>query len=129
MKALKAGRPRTASPRQLGGRNRPQNDRRALATDEVVGLGSRCNSLKGESRTWLRGETNPRGSERSKPSRACETLRADRRARPGKLARKWTPGAGVAMGKGTPRKAPRTHACGQVRSGKNSEEEIELRRG
>jgi hypothetical protein len=63
------------------------NDRRARATDEVVRLGSRSKPLKGESRTWLRGEINPQGKERSKPSRAWETLWADRRARTGKLAR------------------------------------------
>jgi hypothetical protein len=70
MNALEAGRLRTAPARQLFGRSQPPNDRRARATDEVVRLGSRNKPLKGESRTWLRGETNPRGARRSKPSRA-----------------------------------------------------------
>jgi hypothetical protein len=61
---------RTALARQLGGRNQPRNDTRAEAIDEMVRLGSRRKPLKGESRTWLRGETNPQGKERSKPSRA-----------------------------------------------------------
>jgi hypothetical protein len=60
----------TAPARQLDGRSQPQNDRRARATDEVVRLGSRDKPLKGESRTWLRGEINLQGRERSKPSRA-----------------------------------------------------------
>jgi hypothetical protein len=60
----------TAPWRQLDGRSRLHNDRRARAIDERVRLGSRWKSLKGESRTWLRGETNPQGKERSKPPRA-----------------------------------------------------------
>jgi len=55
---------------ELDGRTRPRNDKRASATDEVARLGSRSKPLKGESRTWLRGETNPQGRERRKPSRA-----------------------------------------------------------
>ena len=70
MKALKPGRLRTAPERQLAGRSQLHNDKRERATDEVVWLGSRIKPLKGESRTWLRGETNPQGRERSKPSRA-----------------------------------------------------------
>jgi len=61
---------RTAPERQLDGRTQPLDDRRARAIDEMVWLGSRDKPLKGESRTWLRGETNPQGRERSKPSRA-----------------------------------------------------------
>jgi len=34
--------------------------------------------LESESRTWLRGETNPQGRWRRKPSRTCETSRAER---------------------------------------------------
>jgi hypothetical protein len=60
----------TAPARQLGGRSRPRNDKRAPAIDEMVRLGSRSKPLKGESRTWLWGETNPQGRERSKPSGA-----------------------------------------------------------
>jgi len=60
----------TAPARQLDGRGQLQNDRRARTIDEMGLLGSRSKPLKGESRTWLRGETNPQGMERSKPSRA-----------------------------------------------------------
>jgi hypothetical protein len=34
--------------------------------------------LESESRTWQRGETNPRGRARSKPSRTCKTSRTER---------------------------------------------------
>jgi len=61
---------RTAPARQLDGRSQPLNDRRARAIDEMVRPGGRYKPLKGESRTWLRGEINPQGRERSKPSRA-----------------------------------------------------------
>jgi hypothetical protein len=46
------------------------NDKRVRVVDEAAGLGSGRKPLNGESRTWLRGETNPQGSRRSKPSRA-----------------------------------------------------------
>jgi len=36
------------------------------------------NPLKREPRTWQRGETNPQGRWRRKPSRTCETSRAER---------------------------------------------------
>jgi hypothetical protein len=55
---------------QLGGRDEQTNDKRARVADEAVRLGSGRKPLEGESRTWLRGETNPQGSKRSKPSRA-----------------------------------------------------------
>jgi hypothetical protein len=103
---------RTALARQLDGRSQPLNDRRARAIDEMVRPGSRYKPLKGESRTWLRGEINPQGRERSKPSRACETLRADRRARHGKLAYQWTLSVDVAMGKENPKEGATHLACG-----------------
>jgi hypothetical protein len=56
--------------RQLGGRRQPVTDKRARGADEAFWLGSGRKPLEGESRTWLRGEINPQGRERSKPSRA-----------------------------------------------------------
>jgi hypothetical protein len=44
--------------------------KRVRAAEEAVRLGGERKPLKGESRTWLRGETNSQGRERSKPSRA-----------------------------------------------------------
>src|SRR4051794_2152711 len=45
-----------------------------------VRLRARDNPLEGKPWTWLRGETNPQGRWRSKPSRACETPRTERSA-------------------------------------------------
>jgi len=59
------------------------NDTRARTVDEAARLGGGNKPLEGESRTWLGDETSPRGSGGRKPSRACETPRADRRARVG----------------------------------------------
>jgi len=56
--------------RQLGCRGGARNDRRVRIADEANRLGGGGKPLKGESRTWLRGETDPRSSRRSKPSRA-----------------------------------------------------------
>jgi hypothetical protein len=56
------------------------NDRRARTVDETARLGGGNKPLRGESRTWLWDETSPRGSGGRKPSRACETPGADRRA-------------------------------------------------
>jgi hypothetical protein len=53
--------------------------------------------LKGSSRTWLRGEINPQGRRRSKPSRARETPRAERSGL-GIARGEWTSPADVAMG-------------------------------
>ena len=105
------------------------NDRRARAVDEADRLGDGNKPLRGESRTWLWDETSPRGRGGSKPSRACETPRAERRA-----------GLGSPFGSGSPRLISRLgtrphgrrlpHPCGgQVRSGSYSEEEAKLRRG
>jgi hypothetical protein len=44
-------------------------DRRAETVDEAVRLCDGEKPLESESRTWLRGETNPRGTQRTKPSR------------------------------------------------------------
>jgi len=55
------------------------NDRRARAVDEAVRLGGGNKPLKGKSRTWLWDETSPQGRGERKPSRACETPRAERR--------------------------------------------------
>jgi hypothetical protein len=70
MNALEAGRLELAPARQLDGRRESHNDRRARAADEAGRLGGGMKPLKGESRTWLRGETNPQGMTRRKPSRA-----------------------------------------------------------
>jgi len=48
-------------------------------TDEVVRLGRGRKPLERETWTWQQDETSLQGSARSKPSRACETLRAERR--------------------------------------------------
>ncbi len=62
------------------------------------------NPLKREPRTWQRGETNPQGRWRRKPSRTCETSRAERcgpgmsAAWMGQPIRWWTPPADVAKG-------------------------------
>jgi hypothetical protein len=78
--------------------------REGMATDEVVQLG-RGRNPEAESWTWQQGEINLQGQARSKPSRACETLRAERRwawdAR-----QMWTRWIDAAKRKGTPRKAP-----------------------
>jgi len=55
---------------KLSGRDESNNGKRARIADEAVRLGSGRKPLKGESRTWLRGEINPQGVQRSKPSRA-----------------------------------------------------------
>jgi hypothetical protein len=58
------------------------NGARVRATDEVVRLERRKQPLKREPWTRQRDETSAQGTRRSKPSRACETLRAElRRAR------------------------------------------------
>jgi hypothetical protein len=49
---------------------RAGNDKRVRGADEVLRLGGGIEPLRGESRTWLWGEIDPQGSERSKPSRA-----------------------------------------------------------
>jgi len=90
--------------------------------------GQRGKPLKSESRTWLQDETSLQGAWRSKPSRACETLRAEPR-RVWELVAEWTPRADVAKGKETLEEA--LGALGQ-RAGRwqqHSEEEVELRRG
>jgi hypothetical protein len=108
---------------------KPVNDTRARAADEAVRLGGGNKPLKGESRTWLWGETNPRGRGESKPSRVCETPGAERRV-----------GLGCPLASGSPRLISRlgtepqgrrsSHPCaGQVRSGQYSEEEAKLTRG
>lgn len=48
-------------------------------TDEVVRLERGRKPLERETWTWQQDETSLQGSARSKPSRACETLRAERR--------------------------------------------------
>jgi hypothetical protein len=55
---------------KLSGRDESKNGKRVWVADEAVRLGSGSKPLKGESRTWLRGEINPQGVKRSKPSRA-----------------------------------------------------------
>ena len=72
--------PSWSTPRQRGGQAERRNGRRARTTDEVDRLGGGDKPLEGESRTWQRDETSPRGGRGSKPSRACETPRAERRS-------------------------------------------------
>ena len=54
------------------------NDRRAAAGDEPAGASREGKPLESEPWTRQRGETNPQGRKRSKPSRTCETSRAER---------------------------------------------------
>jgi len=61
--------------RQAGGTNGEEG----RATDEVVWLGRGRNPLERETWTWQQDETSLQGTARSKPSRACETLRAEQR--------------------------------------------------
>lgn len=61
--------------------------------------------LKREAWTWQQDETSLQGTARSKPSRACETLRAEHR-RAWDVRRMWTRGVDVAKRLETPRKAP-----------------------
>lgn len=60
------------------GSERVENGARVTASDELVRPGSRDNSLESESRTRLRGETNPRDRWRSNPPETCETSGAER---------------------------------------------------
>jgi hypothetical protein len=69
MKALKTGRAELELSGQPGGRRRPLTGKRERGDDESLWLGGGRKPLEGESRTWQRGETNPQGRERSKPSR------------------------------------------------------------
>ena len=48
------------------------------AGESRYGSAGRDKPLKGKPWTWLRGETNPQGRWRSKPSRTCETSRTER---------------------------------------------------
>jgi hypothetical protein len=61
--------------RQAGGTNGEEGQ----VTDEVVWLGRGRNPLERETWTWQQDETSLQGTARSKPSRACETLRAEQR--------------------------------------------------
>ncbi len=54
------------------------NGARVTATDEVVRPGRGRKPLEREPWTRQRSEINAQGSRRSKPSRACETLRTER---------------------------------------------------
>ena len=55
------------------------NDARGTVADEAIRPGRERKPLEREPWTWLRDETSAQGAGRSKPSRACETLRAERR--------------------------------------------------
>jgi hypothetical protein len=85
---------------------RGANGARVTATDEVVRPGRRRKPLEREPWTRQRDETGAQGTRRSKPSRACETLRAER-SRDGNPGGKWTPRARVVMRDETPREAHR----------------------
>jgi hypothetical protein len=67
------------------------------------------NPLKRETWTWQQDETSLQGSARSKPSRACETLRAEHRWA-WDAHRTWTRKARVAKRFETPWKAPGSHS-------------------
>jgi hypothetical protein len=54
------------------------NGARVAATDEVVRPGRRRKPLEREPWTRQRSEIDAQGTRRRKPSRACETLRAER---------------------------------------------------
>jgi hypothetical protein len=71
-------------------------------------------------------ETSPRGRGESKPSRACETPRAERRVGR-EPARKWISTADIAMGNETPRKALIASVRWAGRGGQYSEEEASSR--
>lgn len=73
--------------RQAGGTNGAEG----RATDEVVRLDRGRKPLERQTWTWQRNETSPQGTARSKPSRACETLRAER-GEPGMLTERGLAG-------------------------------------
>jgi hypothetical protein len=105
------------------------NDRRAQHGDEPRWLGGGNKPLKGESRTWQWDETSPRGCGERKPSRVCETPRAERRARLGSSLASGSPQLMSRLGR-KPQGRRSSHPCvGQVRSGSHSEEEAKLRGG
>jgi len=66
------------------------------------------------------------GKRRSKPSRACETLRMER-SETGMLANWWTLLAGTAMGNGTSREVAQHFGVERVWNGMDSEEERSAR--
>jgi hypothetical protein len=59
------------------------NGERVGATDEVSPLPRGRKPLKREPWTWQQDETGLQDDRRRKPSRVCETLRAERRWSPG----------------------------------------------
>jgi len=80
------------------------NGARGARHRKVVRLDRRRKPLEREPWTRQRDETSAQGTRRSKPSRACETLRAERsRARDARCV--WTPRAEVVKREETPRKA------------------------
>ena len=88
--------------RQVSGANGERVD----GHREVVRLGRRIKPLKREPWTRQRSEIDAQGTERSKPSRACETLRAERsRARDARYM--WTLRVGVVMRDGNPTEGAR----------------------
>jgi len=66
------------------------------------------------------------GKERSKPSGACKTLRAER-SESGMLADWWTLFADIAMGSRTSWEVARRYGAERVWNGKHSEEEKSVR--
>jgi hypothetical protein len=85
--------------------------RRSQAGETRCGSGWREKSLKGEPWTRLQDETSLQGSWRSKPSRACETPRAERRSGWIPIGL-WTPAVDVVKRDETPRKALPGVVCG-----------------
>jgi hypothetical protein len=73
------------------------NGQRAAGRGNPVRLRGEGQPPEGKPWTWLRDETSLQGRWRSKPSRACETLRTDRRDRSvGAPVHQWTTPADVA---------------------------------
>jgi hypothetical protein len=66
------------------------NGERGTVADEAMRPDRERKPLEREPWTWLRDETSAQGAGRSKPSRACETLRAERRR-----TRERSPGRGL----------------------------------
>lgn len=82
------------------------NGEEGAATDEVVRLVRGNNPLERETWTWQQDETSLQGNARSKPSRACETLRAERRWA-WDACRWWTRRADVAKRSENPKEGAR----------------------
>jgi hypothetical protein len=101
-----------------GRRSRP-NDKRARPIDEVGTAKQRGKPLRHESWTWQWDETSPRRTPRSKPSRARETLRAERQVELGSSA---VSGLGVLMSRRGAR--PSRRYSGRLRTDRVGDEQL-----